>query len=220
MVPFAWAISLGVSAVSTAGTVAVAKVRITRYLERANKEYFHQRGLAARIAKQSTLPQIVHQSSNAPLLSPIPLSASEASFPTLRDRRIQALGSHIAPLHFEASSNVTSEKNMLDKVSAKVAAMSAQRSERKMVKDHMKDVEHDHDDQHKLQEKLDKARRKGHDSKAAKIEIKMQPSHEVQFQGSSKSTEKEEKAANKFLFLVIQSLKEVESTAEAVAPGL
>ncbi len=217
MVPFAGAISLGVSAASTAGTVAVAKVRIARYLERANKGYFHQRGLAARIAKQSTLPQIVHQPPGSPLLAPIPSFASPDSFPSLRDRRVQALGNYIAPLHFEPSSDVSSEKNWLDKMSAKVAARSAAKSERKMVKNHMKDREDELEEQAKLHEELDKARRKGKSSKIAKAEAELHANQEMLLHGSGKSAEKEQKAANKFLFVVIQGIEEAKAAAAAAA---
>lgn len=70
---------MGTSVAAGAGSYAVARVRITRYLERANTEYFHPRGLLASIAKQNTLPQLIHQSENAPLLAPLPSNISMGS---------------------------------------------------------------------------------------------------------------------------------------------
>ena len=101
------AIGMGIQAAATAGMFAVGRVRITRYLERVNKEYFVPRGLQARIAKQNSLPDIIGQSPNAPLLAPIPFTSDQAAFPSLRDRRMQALGRYVAPLQYLSSSNVS-----------------------------------------------------------------------------------------------------------------
>lgn len=219
-VPFAWAIGLGTNALSIAGMIAVARIRITRYLGRVNKEYFHPRGLHAGVAKQKTLPNIVHQPPEAPLLAPLPPSASKDSFPTLRERRLQALGNGIAALRFEDFSAVSTESNPLDKVSAKMNARSAGKAEKKIFEEAVKQQKEDAKassknvkEQSKIERKMQKASRKGHSSKLGeleaerfKVDAKYQKEH-------GKGKGKDVKAAKKFLFVVIQSLEAAKATA-------
>jgi len=203
---------MGTSAISTAGNIAVARTRVTRYLERVNELYFHPRGLQARIAKQNVLQGIVHEPQGAPLLAPFPPTISYEAFLSLRDRRLQALGSHIAPLHFEASSDVSTESNMLDKVSAKMTAFTAQRSENKIAKKQMKHHGKDMKENAKIQEKMQKATRKGDMSKATHLEAEMH-GQDMQQGYHGKGAQKEQRSASKFLFVVIQSLEAAKEAA-------
>ena len=219
-VPFAWAIGLGTNALSIAGMMAVARIRITRYLGRVNEEYFHPRGLHAGIAKQKTLPNIVHQPLEAPLLVPLPPSATNDSFPTLRERRLEALGNDIAPLQFEDFSVVSTESNPLDKVSAKMTARSVRKAEKKMFEEALKQQEDDAKEasknvkeQSKIEKKLQKASRKGDSSKVGELEaerLKVEKKYQKEH-GEGKG--KDAKAAKKFLFVVIQSLEAAKATA-------
>ena len=192
--------------------MAVARVRITRYLERVNKEYFVPRGLQARIAKQTSLPQILGQPPDAPLLAPSPPVADGSGFPSLRDRRMQALSQHIAPIQYKSDSELSEQGNWLDKVSAKMTARSAQKSEAKMNKDHFKTMKDGRKEEVKVEEKIQKAMSKGKKSKVAKLEAKRahihsgSPGDEVGI--SDKGSAKEAKAARKFMFVVIQNLQQ------------
>ena len=203
---------MGTSAVATGGMMAVARVRITRYLERVNKEYFVPRGLQARIAKQSSLPQILGQPSDAPLLAPLPPVTDGSSFPSLRDRRMQALSSCVAPIQYQGNSELSEEGNWLDKVSSKMTAHTAQRSEAKMNKKHMKAMKDERKEETKLEEDLHKAISKGKHSEVAKLEAHLEQMH-LGSPGnvagiSDKASAKEEKAAKKFMFIIVQNLQE------------
>ena len=207
---------MGTSAVAAGGQMAVARVRITRYLERANKDYFHPRGLQARIAKQNILPQIVRQPPGAPLLAPIPAAAVDvSSFPSLRDRRMQALGDHVAPLHFEGTGSAPStENNVLDKISAKMTARKARKTEEKMAEKHMKHREDDMKERQdlakeeaKIHAKMQKASYKGDRSKVVKLEAELQKEQAKCGEKIGEGGGKEEKAAGKFMFVVVQSLE-------------
>lgn len=191
--------------------MAVARVRITRYLERVNKEYFVPRGLQARIAKQNSLPQILGQPPDAPLLAPFPSVTEGSSFPSLRDRRMQALSDYIAPIGYLGNSELSEEGNWLDKVSAKMSARTAQKSEAKMNKDHIKAMKDGSKEEAKMEEKIRKARSKGKQSKVAKLEAERAQTHSDSPGGAGgtghRPTAKEEKAAKKFMFVVVQNLE-------------
>lgn len=161
-IPFATLVGLGTSVAAGAGSYATARVRITRYLERANKEYFAPRGLLARIAKQNVLPQIVGQREDAPLLAPLPRHANNGNIavtpPSLRDRRLQALGSHIARIEFCDLPAPQEEHNMLDKLSAKMAARKAKKQEEKIAEDSIKNQEEESKERAKLMKEEAKIR--------------------------------------------------------------
>ncbi len=192
--------------------MAVARVRITRYLERVNKEYFVPRGLQARIAKQNSLPQILGQSPDAPLLAPFPPVTDGSAFPSLRDRRMKALSNYIAPIQYKSNAEVSEQGNWLDKVSAKMTARSAQKSEAKMNKDHLKAMKDGRKEEAKVEEKIQKAMSKGKQSKVAKLEAHRAHIHSGSPGGelgvSDKGSAKEEKAAKKFMFVIIQNLQQ------------
>ena len=200
-----------------AGTYAVARVRITRYLERANKEYFAPRGLLARIAKQDVLPQIVGQPVNAPLLAPLPRHANDShgsiALPSLRDRRLQALGSHVARIELYDLPAPHEEQNVLDKLSAKMAARKAKKQEEKMIEDSLKSQEDEFKEREKLMKEeakirrdMEKERSKG-SGKQAELEEKLWEARKEYEEktGGGGAGEKELKAAKKFLFVVIQN---------------
>lgn len=215
-IPFAPLVGLGTQVAAGAGTYAVAKVRIARYLERANKEYFAPRGLVARIAKQDTLPQIVGQSANAPLLAPLPrqrdFTNGAITMPSLRDRRLQALGSHIARIEFCDLPAPQEESNMLDKLSAKMAARKTKKQEEKILEEALKNQEEEAKEREKLMEeeakigrKMEKARAKGNSGDQAKLQKDLRKAREEYEEKVGEGGEKEWKAAKKFLFVVVQN---------------
>ena len=119
---------------------------------------------------------------------------------------MQALGRYIPPIQYHGSSDVSEEGNLLDKLSAKMTAMSAARAENKMNKDHRKDMKEARKDEAKIEEKMAKARAKGRTSKLAELEIKRA---EIHGDGvGCGSTAKEEKAAGKFMFVVVHNLQQ------------
>lgn len=215
-IPFAPLVGIGTSVAAGAGTYAVARVRIARYLERANKEYFASRGLLARIAKQDTLPQIVGQSANAPLLAPLPRNLNPSNgavtMPSLRDRRLQALGQHIARIEFCDLPAPQEESNVLDKLSAKMAARKAKKQEEKMVEESLKNQEEEAKERDKLvkeemkiERKMEKARVKGKSEDQVKLHKELRKAREEYEEKVGEGGEKEWKAAKKFLFVVVQN---------------
>ena len=134
---------MGVQAVAIGGIVTVARVRIHKYLEAVNKEYFHPRGLQARLAKQQIIPEITHQQIDSPLLAPPAYVQSTGYGPPrnptdLRDRRIGALKDFIAPLELHDLPPSKVEHNLLDRLSATMAARQQQKAERKAIKKQVK----------------------------------------------------------------------------------
>lgn len=138
-IPFAFAVAMGVHAAAIGGMVTVARVRIHKYLETVNKEYFNPRGLQARIAKQQIIAEITHQPVEYPLLAQPNYVQSTGYGPPqnptdLRDRRLDALKGFIAPLKFRDLPPSKVEHNMLDRLSAKMAARQQQKAARKALK--------------------------------------------------------------------------------------
>ena len=98
-VHYAAVAGIATNAVAVGGMVAVSRVRIKRYLERANAEYFIPRGLVARIAKQNNIHEITGQSPDAPMLIDANTSGSDPTkAPDVIERRMAAFGNSIAPL--------------------------------------------------------------------------------------------------------------------------
>ncbi|KAI9740039.1 MAG: hypothetical protein M1818_004790 [Claussenomyces sp. TS43310] len=221
-IPFAFAISTATSAAAAGGEFAVARVRLGRYLTRINKEYFVPRGLLARIVKQKDIPQITGQSAGAPLLAPVPdgVLSDPESVPSLRDRRLQALGGHIERLHLEDLPASSEERNIIDKMSAKMVARKADRNAKKSKKNAIKAREDLEDEKakaakemRKINEKTEKELRK-HPEQSANIEYKKEAEvHKIESELREKELdahedagvggEKEEQQATKFLWIVI-----------------
>ncbi|CAF9915867.1 MAG: hypothetical protein HETSPECPRED_002605 [Heterodermia speciosa] len=68
-IPATGLVSLGVSARSVGASIAIARVRIARYLVRANKDYFVPRSLHVCIANKKVIPEITKQPAKAPILA-------------------------------------------------------------------------------------------------------------------------------------------------------
>ena len=227
---------MGTQALATAGTIATAKIRITRYLKRVNHEYFVPRGLVARIAKQATLSQLTGQPEDAPLMAPRGNDATPHPH-GLRDRRLAALNGYIAPLQMAQLPPMNEEHNIIDKASAKMMAFKAHRKESKMTEDHAKkkdkSVEENQKLDHEAQKIVSKAERKmaKHPRKKPSIEAEMREDlakidhdrrkvdddfHEKVGDGGKK----EMKAAQKFLWIAIGNLDQAGQTDGQVrAPG-
>ena len=199
---------MGTSALSVAGMVAVARVRIKQYLTHVNKEYFMPRGLCARIAKQNSLPQWIGQSPDAPLLAPLPQGSDPASFPSIRDRRMAALRGYVADdLQFDGlpPQEGKPEGNFLDKMSAKMVARKQHKAEEKMYERHLKEQEEETKERRKMEKEVAKAERKGRGTATAEKEISK--AREEYRDKTGEAGQKEINAARKFLFVVVQDLK-------------
>ena len=139
----------------------MARVRIAKYLDLANRDFFTPRGLHATIAKQGVLSQITGQPEGAPLLAPLPqnVPGDPTMYPSIRDRRVQAMQRYIAPLEFQNATDVHHEGNMLDKLSAKMVQRQANKSQKKMIENHAKGQEEESKEREKLEEEEEKLRK-------------------------------------------------------------
>lgn len=231
-IPYAFFVGMGTQVLATAGMVATSRVRITRYLKRVNQEYFVPRGLVATIAKQGSLSKITHQSEDAPLVTP----RDDGAMPHphgLRDRRLMAMGRHIAPLEFVDLPAVNEEHNFIDKLSSKMVARKAHKQEAKMVEEHGKEKEKAIEENQKLDHEAQKIISKAEREMAKKphkrqsIEFKMQEElHKIdkdrrkvddEFHETSGDGGKNElKAAKIFLWIAIVNL---DQPAQMGPPG-
>jgi hypothetical protein len=131
-VHFAALAGFATNVVATGGMVDVARVRIARYLKRANAEYFVPRGLVARIVNQSNVHELTGQPPDAPLLIDTEAVAVDASrSPGIIERRMRAFGSTIAPLQYDNLPAKQKEDSPLDRVAAKMNSRKANRGMKK-----------------------------------------------------------------------------------------
>ena len=107
---------MATSAAAIGGMFAVDRVRITRYLIRASKEYFVPRGLCVQLLKHKNLENFI-PALEGPFLAPLDDSDLQDP-PKLHKRRLAALGDFIAPLEIQEGL-LSEERNILDKLSAK-----------------------------------------------------------------------------------------------------
>lgn len=114
--------------------VAVARVRITRYLKRANAEYFVPRGLVARIVNQNNVHELTGQSADASMLGdPDAMNFGLFGAPDIIERRMQAFGNTIAPLQYDNLPAKQKEDSALDRMTAKMNARKDNRGKGKTV---------------------------------------------------------------------------------------
>ena len=144
---------MATSAAAVGGMFAVAKVRITRYLIRANKDYFVPRGLCVQLSKHKNLENFI-PASNGPLLWPLS-DGERQTPPKLYERRLAALGETIAPLQVQ-DGPPGEERNILDKLSAKSVARSVNKQERKAFKEREKAEEDEPKEKRKMEKEIKK----------------------------------------------------------------
>lgn len=131
-VHFAAIAGIATNAVAVGGMVAVSRVRISRYLNRANAEYFVPRGLTARITKGSIIHQVTGQPEDAPILSDSNMLGSDVSgTPDIISRRMQAFHGYIALLQYNELPLQRDESSTLDRLTTKMNAMKANRGKKK-----------------------------------------------------------------------------------------
>ncbi|KAL8788685.1 MAG: hypothetical protein Q9195_007186 [Heterodermia aff. obscurata] len=231
-IPAAGLVGLGVSALSVGGNIATARVRIARYLARANKDYFEPRGLHARIAKQNVIPEITRQPANAPMLANFE-GVDPGNAPPLRERRLMALGDSIARLEFVGLGAPKKEGNMLDKLSAKMLAHKTERKQHKSDKDVHKERKKIQEEMEKLDEEARKAEREANKKmrknpekadrkyreEMTKIDEKRREEQDKYREKVSDGGKDEDKSARKFLWIVVQDLQDVRDS-EGTVQGL
>ncbi|KAF2488422.1 hypothetical protein BU16DRAFT_520536 [Lophium mytilinum] len=133
LVPHHWAqaASAGIGLAAGAGTAAVTITRTKMFMERVNKEYFGPRALKASLVGDEELAAVVGYPANGPVLLPLDLN-SDAT--TIRERRLQALASHMSPLTFDVPPPAP-PSNVLDKLSAKQIQATIAKNQKKAAKD-------------------------------------------------------------------------------------
>ena len=208
--------------------VTVSRVRISRYLKRANAEFFVPRGLVARIVKQNNVHELTGQSPDAPMLIDLAATGVDPSTsPDIIERRMQAFGNTIAPLEHEDLPAKQQEQSTLDRMTAKMNAMKANRGSKTAA---------DGTKVSKEQAKLEKARKEREEEAAElrqkaekKIAKKPKDTHKVQkdlekdlaklgedaqsdeekyAEKSGKGGKKMEKKMKRLMFIGVQSLEE------------
>lgn len=223
---------------------AVARARIGWYLSTANKDYFHPRGLHARVVRGDILNDICKLPDTTPILAAIEqdemdsqASAVGSSHP-LRDQRLAALKGYIAPLQFDGLPPRAKEGNALDMLSAKLTARSHAKSEakaaRRAVKKHGKLGKAEGRRDARIDKINAKAARRlaKHPENKAKIERKQEKKlarvdSKIEKRQSkagvgtpqqdTKVGAKMDKKGSKMLFIVVQNLDEAEKVmAKAV----
>jgi len=166
--------------------IGVARVRIARYLKRANEEYFVPRKLIATIAKQKTIHEITGQDADAPMLSDSDSSQIDAI-----QRRMEAFNGTIADLQLESLPEPGREDGAIDRMSAKMNAMKTNRAAKK---DEKKKQEAEDGTVSKHEKKLAKERRKRY-----KEECKIRKEADKEIRKNPEKAEKEEKKMQKEL---------------------
>lgn len=215
---------MATNAVAVGGMIAVSKVRVTRYLKRANGEYFIPRGLIARIAKQNNIHEVTGQSPDAPMLAE-PIGDDPSQWPDVTERRMQAFQGYIAPLQFEGVPEKVSEGSTLDRMTAKMNAMKENRG---------KKTDENGNDISKHKSKLDKSRQEAEEEaqeiradaekelrkkpekrdkiekdmkkELAKLQEDAEDDNDKYLKKSGKGGKKMERKVKKFMFIVVQNL--------------
>ena len=214
-VPFGFAVAAGTSALAVGGMFAMARYRMGRYLKRVNQAYFFPRGLYATVAKQKNLSQLTGLPDNLPLLAPPQLlpgtgTGMAGTVPRLRDRRLEAMGQHVAVIQYEDSPR-NREENILDRWTSRSSERQSRKSEKRTLKKSMKDQPKAIKREAKLERKVAKEKRKGDVEKVAKLERKLGRHQEIREEqgmtmNETSNSSKEEKLASKFLFVVVGQL--------------
>lgn len=204
----------------------MGKVRITRYLKRANVEYFAPRGLVVRIAKEANIQEITRQPSDASLLgNTSSLEPGLSMSLDVIDRRMQAFGDYVAPLQYDNLAAPQQEKHQIDKLAAKMNALKASRNNKQnaigedISKHQMKSNESRAEREAEAREIRERAERKiaRKPRKAEKIERRMQKSlaeldedaasdEDKHRKKSGKGGEKAGKKMSRLMFIVVQDL--------------
>lgn len=227
-VPNEWCMIAGLATgvVTGAAMYAVARIRIMKYLERANKEYFLARGLRARLAKKKTMAEITGEPETATRLETTEACGDKDA--SVRDRRLKALEGYIAPLQIDDLPPISQETNKLDQMASKMAQRKQNKEHKKGVKKREKDAKKGGS---KEDRELEKELRKGekelskiHGKANKKLAKKPQESDKIEKERAKevkkvekeiakaqkkcdkeKGKDKEEKAGNKFLWIVIEN---------------
>ncbi|CAD6575171.1 MAG: hypothetical protein ASARMPRED_007120 [Alectoria sarmentosa] len=184
-IPFATLVGLGTSVAAGAGAYAVARVRITRYLEQANKDYFAPRD-----------PRITAMTID-PALSPRQETAS-IGFAYITDRILRPTGSAKGAQHVRQT--VSKNAGPQDEEAGRKNSARYYEESRRGSKEKAKLMK----EEAKISQKMEEGWCKGSGDQA-KMEEKMMEAKEKYEEKAGEWGEKELKAANKFLFVVLQN---------------
>ena len=225
-VHFAVVAGIATNAVAAGGMVAVSRVRISRYLKRANAEYFVPRGLIARIAKQGTIHEVTGQSPDAPMLVDNDIFGPDVSnAPGIVGRRMQAFQGHVAFVQYDEIPAGKKKGSTLDRLTAKMNAMKASRGKKKDAQGDVvtKEQAKLQEERAKAQEEEEEIRRKAEkkmakkpedrakiqrnmDKDLANVKEDMQSDEEEYLEKSGKGGEKVERKLKRLLFVTVTNI--------------
>lgn len=184
MVPHHIPALVGSSLQATAkiANAVTSKTRVAALLKTANEEVFAPRGLKMEILDTEKLKQRLGIDAAKPLLNDLEDKDMQVS---VRDRRLQALESHIAPLVFDVPVQAR-QTNAIDRLSAQQLQRQMAKAEEKAMEARIKEREKADKKAKKDDKKSEKDRKRGKDEKKRKGK-----------------DEKESKAAEKLLWLYV-----------------
>jgi len=184
MVPHHIPALVGSSLQATAkiANAVTSKTRVAGLLKTANEEIFAPQGLKVEILDTEKLKQKLGIDPSKPLLNDIEEKDMQVS---VRDRRLQALEPHVAPLVFDVPVQAR-QTNAIDRLSAQQLQRQMAKAEEKAMEARMKEHEKAYKKAKKDDRKAEKDRKRGKDEKKRKGK-----------------DDKESKAAEKLLWLFV-----------------
>jgi len=184
MVPHHIPALVGSSLQATAkiANAVTSKTRVAALLKTANEEIFAPRGLKVEILDTEKLKQKLGIDASKPLLNDLEDKDMQVS---VRDRRLQALSPHIAPLIFDVPVPAR-QANAIDRLSAQQLQRQMASAEEKAMEERIKEHEKANKKTKKDDRKAEKDRKRGKDEKKRK-----------------RKDDKESKAAEKLLWLFV-----------------
>jgi hypothetical protein len=141
-----------------------SKTRVARLLKSANEEIFGPQGLEVEVLTTEKLKQKLGIEGSKPLLSDLDEKDTEMS---VRDRRLQALEPHIAPLDFDVPVPAR-QTNAIDRLAAGQLKRQMAKAEEKALEARRKENEKADKRAKKDDRKAEKGRRRSKDEKKRK----------------------------------------------------
>ncbi|KAH8200333.1 hypothetical protein TruAng_005486 [Truncatella angustata] len=158
-VPYHWAqaAGFGIQVAAGVGTAGISAARTKAFFKKVNEMYLNPRGLKVSIKKDEDLVALLGLPANGPALGPSDMNREPIA---LRDRRMQILAPHIAPLTLEVPPPAE-QRSVLDRISARQVSKRIAKQEKDFVKKF-----------DKQSRKSEKRRRKGKEGYIIKVEAK------------------------------------------------
>lgn len=126
-------VGIGIQAIAKLGNVAVMKTRGSKFMKKANSDFFNPRGLKVELATSDAVKARVGLNPSASLTAPIGQSGGLSSV----ERKMAGLSGFVEPLTFNVPPP-NAPTNKLDQLSAKQQAMKLRKQDKKVDKDRAK----------------------------------------------------------------------------------